>query len=222
MRSRFSPRTSSVLLASLWYVRCSWEYWTRSVGRFVLWSSVIHQETARPSLQLLSRPLWPTFTGAINTVGLQGVSSSSPSSHHWVNTCCHCSAYLLAAGTFSPLYGKLSNMFGEYLFLTTHAENVHHECTRAKATPLFMYIRVLGLFPQIGRLIAFLILTLPDRIRTLWCGAEYDLVDRVQGTPRYWRWWSNSTLIDHHLGYCPLERVSTQKLKCPYPDPANS
>lgn len=47
------------------------------------------------------------------------------SSHRWVDAC-RASAYVLAAGAFGPLYGKLSNMFGRVLrpvqtLLLTHA-----------------------------------------------------------------------------------------------------
>ena len=69
-----------------------------------------------------------------------------PSLYRWVHTR-RASAYMLAAGTFSPLYGKLSNMFGGLFF----ADVACRRCSlythfRAKTTPLFEYTRVFGLF----------------------------------------------------------------------------
>ena len=53
-----------------------------------------------------------------------------------------CSAYMLAAAAFGPLYGKLSNMFGEH---NATSPLLSPDRTRAQANPLLVHIHLFGI-----------------------------------------------------------------------------
>ena len=83
------------------------------IGLMVGWGGI-----SRRSSQLHCPPSWPIFTGAVTIAGLGGMSSflSSIQKMDILGSDARCvSAYMLTAGAFGSLYGKLSNMFGGVL-----------------------------------------------------------------------------------------------------------
>lgn len=105
-----------------------------------------------------------------------------------------CSAYMLAAGAFGPLYGKLSNMFGRKPIL--YASIVIFLVTIALlCSSLRSHNRHAGRFCIVR------------------CGTKHDMVDRLQSSPRYRRRWYHSARNYHHLRYSALERVSACRFR---------
>jgi MFS family permease len=118
------------------------------------------------------------------------------------------SAYLLAAGAFGPLYGKLSNMFGKpSAWPFAHTQFLIDMLGRKPI--LYSSIIIFLVRTPVPHAAPGLIIAILGRIRALRSGAEHELVGYLQSYPGYRRRRHHSACRHHDFRHRSIERVST-------------
>jgi hypothetical protein len=115
------------------------------------------------------------------------------------------SAYLLAAASLGPLYGKLSDLIGELAECTMNSKFII--CFRTKAYIIRFYYHLLGMSHVFEFTVILTKLFILDWFCIMWCCSKYDMAYCMSCNSRHRRRRHHPTRPDHNFRHCGVARV---------------